>query len=182
MVLTLVKKIEKKRAKNMKANNSDHAFVRFLVMYIPISFIIFLLVFMFRGLGQGLDTGIHTKNVQEAHYSNVEKKLNVDYKTTLKQKYVTVKQLKSLVNRANTFGDGNIPDKYLTNRYVNKFYNRFNNSRVVDNTDGHVYLADAKINRHGVFGQYRTMSFSLTPVNNGNASEIDSNWKKEHKK
>lgn len=53
------------------------------------------------------------------------------------------------------------------------FFDKLNSSKVVDDSDGHMYM----VNVRNSFGG----SYSLTPLQNGKQAMIDKNWQKLYK-
>lgn len=123
----------------------------------------------------------------ETHKTAVTYQRKVErFKTSVnqlfKQKYITIDQLKKITKRANKLSSDT--DNVDSDRHaVNYLANKFDNYHVIDKLDGHVYMVHPKTTIHThMFRQYNAMSYKLTPISNGNTSEVDSAWAKEHKK
>lgn len=82
-----------------------------------------------------------------------------EYARLKKQDYITIKQFKHLFKKVQDNGDSDIFDK-------------LNSSKVVDDSDGHVYMVNIRKSLGG--------SYSLTPLQNGKSSMINPVWAKEH--
>lgn len=104
---------------------------------------------MLHHLGEHYDREVDRNTAQnEAEYAHLKK-----------QDYITIKQFKHLFKKVQDNGDSDIFDK-------------LNSSKVVDDSDGHVYMVNIRKSLGG--------SYSLTPLQNGKSSMINPVWAKEH--
>lgn len=76
------------------------------------------------------------------------------------QNYVTIDQFKVLFNR-------------VKKHYNTKLADEMNLAKVVDDSDGHVYMANIDANN---------MTLKLTPLQNGKRAMVSQAWQKEHTK
>lgn len=114
-----------------------------------IAILIMLPFLMLHHLGEHYDHEVDRNTAQnEAEYARLKK-----------QDYITIKQFKHLFEKVQDNGDSDIFDK-------------LNSSKVVDDSDGHVYMVNIRKSLGG--------SYSLTPLQNGKQAMINPVWAKEH--
>lgn len=143
-------------------NEAHDVMSEFLLMVVFLAVVIPVII----GIGK-VNRAVDASNANRA---TVIKIYNNDLDKTAKQKYVTITQLRQLKNRANNFGSTDPRVKFI---YV------FDNTRVVDNRDGHVYLVNAKLYKPSLLSK-KQVELNLKPVINGKLSEVDVAWKKDH--
>lgn len=110
-----------------------------------------------------------------------------NYSNRLQKKpYITIREFKTLVQKADNLATRNNYDvigldRDLSGDYIEKLAKKYDYTNVVDDNNGHVYKVHC----------YKTgsskadtleLKFTLTAVNNNKVAQIDPNWQKAHEK
>lgn len=91
---------------------------------------------------------------------------NKEWQKAQKKPYITIDTYKDIFSKVNDVGDIKLAQK-------------MDQTEVVNDKDGHVYLARIKYSAR--YRDLRAWQMKLTPLQNGKHTMIDKNWRKSHK-
>lgn len=129
-------------------------------------------------------------NLQNTNVFTLQKRNEqrvTNYSNRLQKKpYITIREFKTLVQKADNLATRNNYDiigldRDLNGDYIEKLAKKYDYTNVVDGDNGHVYKVHC----------YKTgssksdtleLKFTLTAVNNNKVAQIDPNWQKAHEK
>ena len=103
---------------------------------------------------------VQAERVQKQKHKQVSNSEVQTWHNLNQQNYVTIDQFKVLFNR-------------VKKHYNTKLADKMNLAKVVDDSDGHVYMANIDANN---------MTLKLTPLQNGKRAMVSQAWQKEHTK
>lgn len=89
-----------------------------------------------------------------------------EWQKAQKKPYITIDTYKDIFSKVNDVGDMKLAQK-------------MDQTEVVNDKDGHVYLARIKYSAR--YRDLRAWQMKLTPLQNGKHAMIDKNWQKSHK-
>lgn len=155
------KRKPKKPKRGINYNLSSTLVITFLTL-----FLVFVLFGNYNSMKHANSNPRPTKKtkVVKSKISNPREKQVKTYKKLMKQKYITTQQFNKLYQSAQKEGNTGLIEK-------------FDNTKLVDNDDGHVYMVEIIPYNQGL-----DLRYHLTAINNGKSAEINPDWAKEHNK
>lgn len=155
------KRKPKKPKRRTNYNLSSTLVITFLAL-----FLVFVLFGDYNSMKHANSNPCPTKKtkVVKGKISSLREKQAKTYKKLMKQKYITTQQFNKFYQSAQKEGNTGLIEK-------------FDNTKLVDNDDGHVYMIEIIPYNEGL-----DLRYHLTVINNGKSAEINPDWTKEHNK
>lgn len=151
-----------------------------------------MLVFLLAGLSSLLlafnfHNGFNLQNTDAFALQKRNEQRVTDYSNRLQKKpYITIREFKTLVQKADNLATRNNYDvigldRDLNGDYIEKLAEKYDYTNVVDGDNGHVYKVHCYKTGSSKSGTLE-LKFTLSAVNNGKLAQIDPNWQKAHEK